>query len=84
MGLPEGGGPVAPPDLFPVTPGENQAMSKLSLTLKPESPLTLVLPNGQRVEIKILKASPSRIRVVVDAPPEVRILRQVDYSQADE
>jgi sRNA-binding carbon storage regulator CsrA len=59
-------------------------MSKLSLSLKPESPLTLILPNGKRVEITITKASKSRIRVVVDAPPEVRILRQVDYSSDTE
>lgn len=59
-------------------------MSKLSLTLKPDFPLTLILPDGRSVAVTIKKASPSRIRVVVDAPPEVRILRQVDYSEADD
>lgn len=59
-------------------------MSKLSITQKPDQPLTMILPSGESIVVTIKKASPGRIKLVVDAPPTVRILRKVDYSQRDD
>lgn len=59
-------------------------MTKLSITQKPEQPLTMILPNGDKILVTIKKASPGRIKLVVEAPPNVRILRKVDFSQPAE
>lgn len=59
-------------------------MTKLSITQKPEQPLTMILPSGEIIQVTIKKASPGRIKLVVEAPPTVRILRKVDFSHPAE
>lgn len=59
-------------------------MTKLSITQKPDQPVTMILPSGEEIRVTIKKASPSRIKILVEAPPTVRILRRVDYSQQPE
>jgi carbon storage regulator CsrA len=47
----------------------------LVLSVVSGSGLTMTLDNGERVRVKIVRVSGSKVRIGIDAPPDVQINR---------